>query len=161
MEADLKVVWVNTIRHYQFTFYDVYTGFPALVLRTRKTDDDAIAAFQEAQTQFPFPVFCIQTDNGGEFRGDFHRFLESLNIRHVFIPKRSPWWDGHVERFHGVIDQEYYCNPLRSFQTLPDYLHWYIYERIHLGHYLQGLTPAKKLQQCMPELSTVSPLSVN
>lgn len=161
IEADLKVVWINGIRHYQFTFVDVWTGMPALAFRTRKTDDDAIAAFREAQAQFPFPMLCIQTDNGGEFRGDFHKLLLALGIRHAFIPKRSPWWDGHVERFHGVIDQEYYCNPLRAFETLPDYLHWYTYERIHLGRYLQGLTPIKKLQQSVPELCTVSPLSVN
>lgn len=161
VEADLKVVWINTIRHYQITFYDVYTGIPSATLRLRKEDDDAIAAFREAQQFFSFPMLCVQTDNGGEFRGDFHRLLESLGVCHVFIPKRSPWWSGHVERFNGVVEQEFYANPFRAFQTLPDYLHWYIYERIHLGKYLQGLTPAKKLQQSMLELSTVSPLSVN
>ena len=157
VEADLKYVWLNTVRHYQFTFYDVFTGIPAVTIRTRKEDDDAIAAFEEAKKLLPFPIVCVQTDNGGEFRGDFHACLLKLGVRHVFIPKRSPWWSGHVERFNGVIDQEYYLNPLRAFETLPDYLHFYINDRIHLGKYNQGLPPIKRLNQY---LSTVSPLSV-
>lgn len=158
VEADLKVIWLNNMRHYQFTFYDVWTGLPSITIRAKKEDDDAIAAFQEAQKEFPFPIWCVQTDNGGEFRGDFHRLLESLKIQHAFIPKHSPWWSGHVERFHGVLDQEYYLNPFRVFETLPDYLSFYINERIHIGQYLKGLTPFKKLLLSLP---TVSPLSVN
>jgi len=44
----------------------------------------------------------------------------------------------------GVIDQEFYLNPDRPWPTLAEYLHWYNYERIHLGKYLQGLTPMEK-----------------
>lgn len=158
VEADLKYVWINNIRHYQFTFLDVWTGIPAVSIQPRKTDDDAIAAFRDAQSFFPFPIICVQTDNGGECRGDFHTLLQSLGIRHAFIPKRSPWWSGHVERFNGVVDQEYWLNPRRAFPTLPDYLSFYINERIHLGAYLQGLTPIKKLYLSLPN---VSPLRVN
>lgn len=158
VEADLKVVWLNGIRHYQFTFYDVWTGIPSVTLRTRKEDDDAMEAFREAQSTFSFPMLCVQTDNGGEFRGDFHRLLVSLGIQHAFIPKRSPWWSGHVERFHGVLDQEYYHNPRRAFESLPDYLAFYVNERIHLGTYLNGCTPMQKLTQSLPD---VSPLRVN
>lgn len=157
VEADLKYVTLAGIRHYQFSFCDVYTGIPVALIRTRKTDDDAIAALGEAIRALPFPILCLQTDNGGEWRGDFHELCERTGIRHVFVPKRSPWWNGHVERFHGVIDAEFWHNPDRPWETLPDYLHYYVHERIHLGAYLNGLTPQKKLRQwqCAP-----SPLAV-
>lgn len=157
VEADLKYVWVDGRRQYQITFTDVFTGWPTATIRPRKTDDDAIAAFAEAKKQYPFPIQCVQTDNGGEFRGDFHRHLEALGIRHVFIPKSSPWWSGHVERLHGVMDQEFWLNPKRAFQTLPDYLVFYTTDRIHLGKYLNGLTPLEKFQQYLQP----SPLNVN
>ena len=75
-----------------------------------------------------------------------------------FIPKSSPTWGGAIERAHGVIDQEYYLNPRRPWKTLPEYLHFYNYERIHLGKYLNGMIPIEKLNYY---LSTVSPLKVN
>ncbi len=67
-------------------------------------------------------------------------------------------WDGAVERAHGVIDQEYYLNPTRTWKSLEEYLHFYNYERIHLGKYLNGMIPVEKLNYY---LSTVSPLKGN
>lgn len=157
VEADLKYVWVDGRRQYQLTFTDVYTGWPSVTIRLRKTDDDAIAALEEARSRFPFPITFIQTDNSGEFRGDFHRYLEQLGIGHGFIPKSSPWWSGHVERLHGVMDQEFWTNPRRTFRTLAEYLDFYITDRIHLGKYLNGLTPLEKFQQHFQP----SPLNVN
>lgn len=153
VEADLKYGWFDGVRQYQFTFYDVFTGWPMVTMRLRKTDDDAIVAFKEARKRFPFTVKLVQTDNGGEWRGDFHRYLQQLNIGHVFIPKSSPWWSGHVERFHGVIDKELWLNFRHRFSTLEEYLTYYRTDRIHLGKYHNGLTPLQKLreyQKCHP-----------
>lgn len=157
VEADLKYVWADGGRKYQFTFYDVYTGWPSVTIRERKTDDDAIAAFEEAKRAFPFTITLVQTDNGGENRGDFHRHLQKLGVAHVFIPKSSPWWSGHVERFHGVIDKELWLNHRHVFRTLDEYLTFYRTDRIHLGKYLNGLTPLEKLRQYRKP----SPLNVN
>ena len=97
-------------------------------------------------------------DNGSENRGQFHQYLGQRGIAHYFIPKSSPTWDGAVERAHGVIDQEFYLNPTRPWKTLEEYLRFYNYERIHLGKYLNGLTPQEKWLEW---LSAVSPLKVN
>ena len=78
--------------------------------------------------------------------------------RILVIPKSSPNWDGAVERAHGVIDQEYYLNPTRPWQTLQEYLHFYNHEWIRLDKYLNGLTPVEKWQQY---LLTVSLSKVN
>ena len=120
-----------------------------------------IMAFEQAEKVFPFKISGIQNDNGSENRGVFHQYLGEHGIAHYFIPKSSPNWDGAVERAHGVIDQEFYLNPLRPWRTLTEYLHWYNEERIHLGKYLNGLTPREKFEQHQSSYQKVLPLTVN
>ncbi len=147
VQVDTKYVWLENRRAYQRTFVDIYTGFHHAVICHSLTAAQTVEAFGETERIFPFKILGVQNDNGSENRGDFHQYLGSRGIAHYFIPKSSPNWDGAVERAHGVIDQEFYLNPLRPWNTLDEYLHWYNYERIHLGKYLQGLTPQEKFLQ--------------
>ncbi len=158
VQADAKYVWENNERRYQRTFIDIYTGFQHAVITKRLDSISMIGAFEEAEKVFPFHINGIQSDNGSENRGEFHQYLGRKGIAHYFIPKSSPTWDGAVERAHGVIDQEFYLNPTRPWKTLPEYLHFYNYERIHLGKYLNGMIPIEKYHHY---LSTLSPLKVN
>jgi transposase InsO family protein len=158
VQMDAKYVWEDNIRKYQRTFIDVFTGLQFATVTSTMTSEDTINAFLLAEKYFKFKVFGIQSDNGSENRGDFHKHLVERGIAHYFIPKSSPNWDGAVERAHGVIDQEYYLNPRRTWRSLEEYLHFYNNERIHLGKYLNGMIPVEKLNQF---LSTVSPLKVN
>ena len=158
VQMDAKYVWQDNQRKYQRTFVDIYTGFQFAVIYETMEARDTIFAFLEAEKAFPFPILGVQSDNGSENRGDFHKYLVEKGVAHYFIPKSAPTWDGAVERAHGVIDQEYYLNPRRTWKSLTEYLQFYNHERIHLGKYLNGLTPAEKWQQY---LSTVLPLNVN
>ena len=158
VQMDAKYVWENSTRKYQRTFIDIYTGIQFATVTNSMTAEDSINAFLLAENAFPFKILGVQSDNGSENRGDFHKHLVEKGIAHYFIPKSSPTWDGAVERAHGVIDQEYYLNPRRTWKTLEEYLHFYNNERIHLGKYLNGMIPVEKLNQY---LSTVSPLKVN
>lgn len=158
VQSDAKYIWEGGVRKYQRTFVDIYTGMHFAVIRNSMEAQDTISAFLEVEKLFPFKILGIQNDNGSENRGVFHQFLGERGIAHYFIPKSSPTWDGAVERAHGVVDQEYYLNPTRPWKTLPEYFHWYNYERIHLGRYLNGMIPIEKYQYY---LSTVSPLKVN
>jgi putative transposase len=158
IQMDAKYVWKDNIRKYQRTFIDIYTGIQFASVTSTMTAEDTINTFIEAEKYFKFKILGIQTDNGSENRGDFHKYLVEKGIAHYFIPKSSPTWDGAVERAHGVIDQEYYLNPRRTWKSLEEYLHFYNYERIHLGKYLKGMIPIEKLNHY---LSTVSPLKVN
>ena len=147
VQLDTKYVWVRGKRQYQRTFVDVFTGLQQAMIACSLEAQDTIRAFEKVEQRFPFPIVAIQNDNGSENRGDFHAYLGKRGIAHYFIPKSSPQWDGAVERAHGVIDQEYYLNPLRSWRSLTEYLSWYNTERIHLGKYLHGLTPMEKYEQ--------------
>lgn len=158
VQIDAKYVWENNTRKYQRTFIDIYTGIQYATITNTMSAEDSINAFLLAETYFQFKILGIQSDNGSENRGDFHKHLAEKGIAHYFIPKSSPNWDGAVERAHGVIDQEYYLNPRKTWKTLSEYLQFYNYERIHLGKYLNGMIPVEKLNYY---LSTVSPLKVN
>jgi transposase InsO family protein len=158
VQSDAKYVWIDNMRKYQRTFVDIYTGMHFAVIRNTMEAQDTISAFMEVEKLFPFKILGLQNDNGSENRGAFHKYLGERGIAQYFIPKSSPTWDGAVERAHGVIDQEYYLNPNRPWKTLEEYLHWYNYERIHLGKYLNGMIPIEKYHYY---LSTVSPLKVN
>jgi transposase InsO family protein len=158
IQMDAKYVWGESGRKYQRTFIDIYTGMQYATVTSSMTSEDTVNAFVEAERYFPFKILGIQSDNGSENRGEFHQYIGKLGIAHYFIPKSSPTWDGAVERAHGVIDQEYYLNPTRPWKTLPEYLEFYNFERIHLGKYLNGMIPCEKWQKY---LSTVSPLKVN
>lgn len=157
VQVDTKYVWQNNQRKYQRTFVDIFTGFHHAVICDTLTSRETIISFLEAEKVFPFRILGVQNDNGSENRGEFHQYLGERGIAHYFIPKSSPNWDGAVERAHGVIDQEFYLNGTRPWKTLSDYLHWYNYERIHLGKYFKGLTPNEKYLQW----KNLSPLSVN
>lgn len=158
VQMDAKYVWQDNQRKYQRTFIDIFTGRQHAVVVSTMTAEDTINAFEETEKVFPFKILGIQSDNGSENRGEFHQYVGRKGIAHYFIPKSSPTWDGAVERAHGVIDQEYYLNPTRPWKTLQEYLQFYNYERIHLGKYLNGMTPDEKWQEY---LSTASPLKVN
>lgn len=158
IQMDAKYVWERGIRKYQRTFIDIFTGTQFAVVTDTLTSIDTVKAFEKAEKYFPFKILGIQSDNGSENRGEFHQYLGKKGIVHYFIPKSSPTWDGAVERAHGVIDQEYYLNLTRPWKTLDEYLEFYNHERIHLGKYLNGMTPQEKWQWW---LSTVSPLKVN
>jgi transposase InsO family protein len=61
---------------------------------------------------------------------------------HFFIPKKNPWWNGKGERVHRSIDDEYYQNPQRVWQTPEAWLPFYNFKGLHLG--LKRLTPHEK-----------------
>lgn len=136
--------------HYQYRFIDTVTRMQYACETTVKSSRSTIRAFAGAVRSFPFPIMGIQTDNGGEFRGVFHLYLVHQKIPHRYIPKRSAPWNGKVERANRSIDDEYYLNLGRPWNTLHAYTAWYNNERPHLGHGMDGLTPMQKYLTFVP-----------
>jgi len=145
VQADIKYVYEKGFRQYQFSFTDQYTLKHFFKVFLTKHSRNAIIAHQLAEKYFGFKIISVQTDNGSEFRGEYHNWLTRKNITHYFIPKKSPWWNAQVERLHRTIDDEYYQNPYRIWKTSSEWLHYYNFERIHLT--LKGLTPQEKLEE--------------
>lgn len=142
VQMDIKYVYEQGIRKYQFSALDPYTRKYFFYVFISKHSVNAIRAFKLAETYFGFKIQSIQTDNGSEFRGEFHEWLITNCIPHYFIPKSSPYWNGEVERVHRTVDDEYYLNVHRIWKTPYQWLRFYNFERIHLS--LGGLTPHEK-----------------
>ena len=131
-------------RRYQFSVCDPFTRLYHFEICDTRESKNAILALKNAQAVWGFTIHSVQTDNGSEFRGVFHNYLESVGVTHHFIPKKSPWWNGIVERIHRSMDDEYYCNPRRAWHSPLEWVRFYNTQRIHLG--LSGLTPQEKLE---------------
>lgn len=145
VQMDVKYVYEDGKRRYQFSVFDPWTELYHFTIAETRESQQAITAFQRAEQYFGFSIRSVQTDNGSECRGDFHRWLTARGTPHYFIPKKSPYWNGKVERVHRTVDDEYYHNELRPWKTVYEWLHYYNTERIHLT--LGGLTPREKLAQ--------------
>lgn len=145
VQMDVKYVYPKGRREYQFSVFDPFTKKYHFTIFSTKESKNAITAFRRAQRYFGFRILTIQTDNGSEFRGCFHRWLTEKKLPHYFIPKKSPWWNANVERVHKTVDDEYYLNPVRVWRDVYQWLNYYNFERIHLS--LNGLTPQEKLRQ--------------
>lgn len=145
MQMDVKYVYEHGVRKYQFSVLDPFTEKYYFTVFPAKESNNAITTFQRAEKYFGFKIVSVQTDNESEFRGCFHTWLTRKKISHYFIPKKSPWWNGNVERVHRNIDEEYYHNPYRIWKTPQEWLNYYNFQRIHLS--INGLTPQEKYLQ--------------
>lgn len=112
---------------YQYTAIDECSR-----LRFRKIYDEhssynAARFLEEAIAFFPFPIQCVQTDNGTEFTNaligsDKPSLFELCCAKHSITHKRirvaTPRHNGKVERTHRT-DQERFYN-IRTFYSLED-----------------------------------------
>lgn len=79
---DVKYVYEEGARKFQFSVLDPYTLKYHFTIFPTRESKNAIVAFQNAEEYFGFKIVSIQTDNGSEFRGDFHDWLTKSHIAH-------------------------------------------------------------------------------
>lgn len=108
----------------------------------------------------PFPIRCIQTDNGQEFSfklfgngSEDHRmthWCRRHGIFHRLIPPGEKELNGKVERSHRIDAEFFYWKARRKSmkdfnQQLHNWIDFYNHKRPHGG--LQGMTPMEKLEE--------------
>ena len=95
---------------------------------------------------FSFNINVIQTDNGPEFSKYFHDCVERNNMRHRYIPPRSPNCNAHLERFNRTIQEEMPKKSLVLFKQgdVLTYLEHYNTKRLHMG--IEYKTPSERLE---------------
>lgn len=105
----------------------------------------------EVNSKINYPIHTIQTDNGSEFEKYFDKALKELTINHFWSKPHSPKANGFVERFNGVIQDEfinYHLDICLSDKSLFDdeLNQWLIYYNQRRPHLSLGLkTPNQKL----------------
>lgn len=149
---DTVHLWVLGKKYYFVTALDVVTRFAWVKLAKSPSSLQATLAFKEFKNNYKYKIRVIQTDNGSEFMGEFHKNLEQNKITHNFIYPRSSQMNGHVERFNRTLKEEFLNryeldvdNKLLFTQKLNNYLIWYNTKRPH--HSLNMKSPLQYMNQ--------------
>jgi len=121
---------------YQLTLIDDCSRYTDADLLWSRTAAAVCKALQEMLARFPFPLHCIQTDNGPEFGSEVSRLLTEWGIRHARIRPRSPHLNGKVERVQRTIQEEFWDGVTGSpgpawSRGLKQYLRYYNRQRLH------------------------------
>lgn len=103
--------------------------------------------------QADYPIHTVQTDNGSEFARYFEQALKEIGLIHLWSPPHSPKVNGYVERFNGIIQEEFIdyhidigvIDKIRFDQLLKNWLVYYNGQRPHHGLNLK--TPLQYLQE--------------
>ena len=97
--------WLN---RYQLTLVEDCSRYLAATVLEKRTTAAVCRALPGLLQSFPFPLLCIQTDNGSEFGLDLTALLKRLGIRHTRIRPRSPHLKGKVERVQRTVQEEFW-----------------------------------------------------
>lgn len=111
---------------YQYTAIDEYSRYRYIALFEEHSSYSSVQFLKEMIKAFPFPVECIQTDNGREFTNKyisdklnhFEIALKQLNIEHKLIRIATPRHNGKVERSHRTDEELFYSD--RKFYSFKD-----------------------------------------
>jgi transposase InsO family protein len=150
---------------YVFNAIDECTRWKYAKAFLNYTAQTTVEFLSEMKKQFPFPIQCIQTDNGTEFTNrlvstlvggepkklhPMEAWCKKNNIRQRLIPVGEKELNGKVERSHRMDDEYYYYRASRS--TIDNFNRglgiWtqnYLFKRPHGG--LKGKTPFEKWEE--------------
>ena len=115
---------------YQYTAIDEYSRFRYLeAFEEHNTYSSAVFLEHLIQT-FPFPIHCVQTDNGTEFTKRllpngrrtptlFEARLKQCGIEHKLIRPYTPRHNGKVERSHRKDNEYFYAS--HKFYSFDDF----------------------------------------
>ena len=112
---------------YQYTAIDEFSRFRFLMAFEEASTYSSTQFLEQLQKAFPFPIECIQTDNGFEFTNRFgngkptlfENKLKDLGIRHKLIRPFTPRHTGKVERSHRKDNEYFYA--VKKFYSFDDF----------------------------------------
>ena len=135
-------------RFYVYTLLDVFSRWAFAKVSLRINTHRSLEFIREASKTSPFSFSMLQSDHGSEFSSWFteHARKQGLSHRHSRI--RKPSDNGHLERFNRTLQEECLKKLPYNFRVyqkeIPEYLHYYNTERLHLGLNLK--TPLECVQ---------------
>lgn len=107
-------------KFFQYTAIDEYSRFRYLEAFEEHSSYSSAVFLEHLRKAFPFPIACVQTDNGTEFTKRllpaakhtptlFERRLVQYGIRHKLIKPYTPRHNGKVERSHRKDNEYFYA----------------------------------------------------
>lgn len=156
IQMDSIVVYVNHEKHLFMSVMDIYTKYALVEYVPKLSSLCAKKVFIKFKGLNPTKISIVQTDNGSEFLGVFHDYVESLKLTHQFIYPRQPKINSFIERFNRTIQEEFilrnddiYYNIDSFKQKLTKYLIWYNYQRPHSA--LKYVSPVQFINSHFPK----------
>jgi len=159
IEIDTIAKFINGLKAYIFNAVDVKLKFQFSYGYSTLTSRNGLDFFKRLELVYPITngIHTIQTDNGLEYLGEFHSYLEAKNLKHFFIYPRCPKINGFVERANRTLQEEfidgnleYVLDGLPAFNArLIDYLVWYNTKRVHKS--LGNVSPINYLLSIIPK----------
>lgn len=154
LEMDCVHVWVHTTKLVFVTVIDVATRVAYAERVPTASSINTQTVLHHFLALCTHGIHTVQTDNGSEFLGAFHTYLEEQEISHLFSYPRSPKVNGYIERFNRTLQEEFvercdawWYDLKGGDQKLLHYLEWYNAKRPHasLGYqsplaYLQSIS---------------------
>jgi len=151
---------------YHYLAVDIASSYAIATIYTDRTAQNACDFLNQhlVPKSKNLGVYRLLQDNGTEYtaarwRNDkgashhpFEHLANELGIKLTFIKPAHPWTNGSCERLHQTLLHEFYIPALCSKQytsveelnyDLQLFLHWYNYQRTHMGRRLQGKIPAQ------------------
>jgi transposase InsO family protein len=167
LQVDVKYVphHVGGKRVYAYVAIDECTRWRFVHVFDHLDGQNTVVFLDMLKEKIPFPIVCIQTDNGFEFTNKLHpkpnwihpmeSWCERNNVVHRLIPPGVKELNGKVERSHRIDEQYFYWRAtdkcLMIFnQQMADWIYRYNHFRPHYG--LKFLTPAEKLEERLTSL---------
>ena len=120
----------NGQKFYQYTAIDEYSRFRYLEAFEEHSTYSSAVFLEHLIKAFPFPIKCVQTDNGAEFTKRllpterrtptlFEARLKQCGIEHHLIRPYTPRHNGKVERSHRKDNEYFYAT--HSFYSFEDF----------------------------------------
>ena len=109
-------------RLFQYSAIDEYSRMEFKMIFDELSGYSSVQFLKRMIRYFPFPIACVQTDNGIEFTNRFHSdkpsaldiALDHYGIGHKLIRVATPRHNGKVERSHRT-DQHFFYDDHRFF----------------------------------------------
>lgn len=125
---------------FEYAVIDIFSRYKEAIILNHLDQDGSMAALLEILPKLSFKPVFIQTDNGLEFQGRFHKMCEDMGLKHHLIHKNTPNENALIERSFRTDEEEFFFwleKAPRHYDELRDWfaawLHEYNYERPHLG----------------------------
>lgn len=138
-----------------YTIIDDATRWVYAWTYTAANADNTLDFIKRVQSQAPFLIQKIRTDQGSEFRALMvQTYLQAQGIEHRLNTPYCPEENGKIERFHRTLNEKCVVGMSASDSLdmlqykLTLFLQYYNYQKRHRGLGMAGMTPMKKIASC-------------
>lgn len=131
---------------FEYAVIDIFSRYKEAAILNHLDQDGSMSALLSILPKLPFKPVFLQTDNGLEFQGRFHKLCADMKLKHHLIHKNTPNENALIERSFRTDEEEFFFRLDKEPQDYDQLREWfamwlneYNRERPHFG--IQLKTP--------------------